>query len=72
MISSVQVKWKRGMYEVEIDTTQPPSLFKMQLFSLTGVPPERQKILVKGGTLKDDGDWTKVRQGNDLVVTPTS
>ncbi|QDZ26038.1 ubiquitin carboxyl-terminal hydrolase [Chloropicon primus] len=59
-IIKVQVKWKKGKYDVEVDTAQPPSLFKMQLFSLTGVPPERQKILVKGGTLKDDGDWTKV------------
>ena len=57
---AVQVKWQRGMYPVEIDTDQPPALFKMQLFSLTGVPPERQKIMVKGGTLKDDSDWTKV------------
>ena len=37
---------------MEIDTDQPPALFKMQLFSLTGVPPERQKIMVKGGTLR--------------------
>ncbi|KAJ2851456.1 deubiquitinating enzyme [Coemansia brasiliensis] len=28
--------------------------FKAQLYSLTGVAPERQKILVKGGQLKDD------------------
>uniref|UniRef100_A0A7S2T8K6 Ubiquitin carboxyl-terminal hydrolase n=1 Tax=Chloropicon roscoffensis TaxID=1461544 RepID=A0A7S2T8K6_9CHLO len=59
-VIKVQVKWQRGMYPVEIDTDQPPALFKMQLFSLTGVPPERQKIMVKGGTLKDDSDWTKV------------
>lgn len=39
--------------DVEIDTEQPPAVFKMQLFSLTGVPPERQKIMgVKGGLLK--------------------
>ena len=38
---------------MEIDTEQPPAVFKMQLFSLTGVPPERQKIMgVKGGLLK--------------------
>lgn len=37
---------------MEIDTTQPPYVFKCQLFDLTGVPPERQKIMVKGGLLK--------------------
>lgn len=51
---------------MEIDTDQPPALFKMQLFSLTGVPPERQKIMVKGGTLKDDSDWTKVCKDSTL------
>lgn len=32
----------------------------MQLYSLTGVEPNRQKILVKGGQLKDDADLTKL------------
>lgn len=31
-------------------------LFKAQLYALTGVQPERQKVMVKGMTLKDD-DW---------------
>lgn len=43
-------------YDVEVDLEEPGLTFKMQLFSLTGVPPERQKILVKGGQLKDDTD----------------
>jgi ubiquitin carboxyl-terminal hydrolase 14 len=34
--------------------------FKYQLFSITGVEPERQKILVKGGQLKDDADMSKL------------
>lgn len=29
-------------------------VFKTQVFSLTGVAPDRQKIMVKGGMLKDD------------------
>lgn len=37
---------------MEIDTSQPPYVFKCQLYDLTGVPPERQKIMVKGGLLK--------------------
>lgn len=35
-------------------------VFKFQLYSLTGVEPERQKILVKGGQLKDDTDLSKL------------
>lgn len=35
-----------------IDTDESPELFKTQIFSQTGVPPDRQKIMVKGGMLK--------------------
>lgn len=56
----MSVKWNKNAYDVEVDTTQPASVFKFQMFSLTGVPPERQKIMVKGGLLKDDSDWGKV------------
>jgi len=51
--SVVSVKWQKELFkDVEIDTSQPPYVFKGQLFDLTGVPPERQKIMVKGGLLK--------------------
>lgn len=52
-LCAVSVKWQKELFkDVEIDTTQPPYVFKCQLFDLTGVPPERQKIMVKGGLLK--------------------
>uniref|UniRef100_A0A8D3BPI1 Ubiquitin carboxyl-terminal hydrolase n=1 Tax=Scophthalmus maximus TaxID=52904 RepID=A0A8D3BPI1_SCOMX len=37
---------------VELNTEEPPMVFKAQLFALTGVQPDRQKVMVKGGTLK--------------------
>lgn len=50
---AVSVKWQKETFPgVEIDTSQPPYVFKCQLYDLTGVPPERQKIMVKGGLLK--------------------
>ena len=53
IIFAVSVKWQKELLkDVEIDTTQPPYVFKCQLYDLTGVPPERQKIMVKGGLLK--------------------
>ncbi|KAK6148700.1 hypothetical protein DH2020_016225 [Rehmannia glutinosa] len=59
---------------VEIDTTQSPYVFKCQLYDLTGVPPERQKIMVKGGLLKDDADWSKVgvKEGQKLMMMGTA
>lgn len=48
------VKHQGKRYDVELDPTSSGETFKYQLYSLTGVEPERQKILVKGGQLKDD------------------
>lgn len=50
----VIVKHQGKRYEVELDPTSNGETFKYQLYSLTGVEPDRQKILVKGGQLKDD------------------
>ncbi|KZV31826.1 Ubiquitin-specific protease 6 [Dorcoceras hygrometricum] len=72
---TVSVKWQKELFpKVEIDTSQPPYLFKCQLYDLTGVPPERQKIMVKGGLLKDDADWAKVgvKEGQKLMMMGTA
>jgi len=59
---------------IEIDVSLPPYVFKAQLYDLTGVPPERQKIMVKGGLLKDDGDWAAigVKDGQKLMMMGTA
>ncbi|XP_047147589.1 ubiquitin carboxyl-terminal hydrolase 6-like [Vigna umbellata] len=72
---TVNVKWQKEIFkEVEIDTTQSPYVFKCQLYDLTGVPPERQKIMVKGGLLKDDADWSTlgVKEGQKLMMMGTA
>ncbi|XP_074296054.1 ubiquitin carboxyl-terminal hydrolase 6-like [Silene latifolia] len=70
----VSVKWQKKTFPVEIDATQSPFLFKCQLFDLTGIPPERQKIMVKGGLLKDDADWAVVgvKEGQKLMMMGTA
>ncbi|KAN0119768.1 cysteine proteinase [Hyaloscypha variabilis] len=56
----VIVKHQGKKYDVDLDPTSLGEVFKFQLYSLTGVEPERQKILVKGGQLKDDTDLSKL------------
>lgn len=70
----VTVKWNKQSFDIEADTTQPPSVFKFQMYSLTGVPPERQKIMIKGGMLKDDSEWEKValKNGQKLMMMGTA
>ncbi|CAG8918349.1 unnamed protein product [Penicillium salamii] len=48
------VKHAGKRHEVELDPTSNGETLKYQLFSLTGVEPDRQKVLVKGGQLKDE------------------
>ncbi|EFN53318.1 hypothetical protein CHLNCDRAFT_25814 [Chlorella variabilis] len=72
---NVEVKWGKEKFAVEVDLEQPPAVLKTQLFSLTGVPPERQKIMgVKGGLLKDDGEWAKLglKAGQKLTMMGTA
>lgn len=70
------VTWgKQTFKDVEVDTTQTPETFKFQLYSLTGVPPERQKITgLKGGLLKDSADWKAVglKPGQKLMLMGTA
>ena len=48
----VKVKWGKERYDnVEVNTDEPPEVFKMQLFSLTGVPPDRQKVMISGAMI---------------------
>ncbi|XP_073535235.1 ubiquitin carboxyl-terminal hydrolase 14 [Phyllobates terribilis] len=69
-VYAVNVKWGKEKFDnVELNTDEPPMVFKAQLFALTGVQPDRQKVMVKGGTLKDD-DWgnLKIKTGMSLLM----
>lgn len=64
----MKVKWGKEIYpDIELNTEEPPLLFKAQLFALTGVQPERQKVMVKGVTLKDS-DWNNFKVVNVTII----
>ena len=47
------MKWaKEKLNDIELNTDEPPLVFKAQLFALCGVQPERQKLMVKGTVIK--------------------
>ncbi|XP_026740933.1 uncharacterized protein LOC113503276 isoform X2 [Trichoplusia ni] len=65
---SVKVKWGKEMYpDVEVNTEDEPVVFKAQIFALTGVQPERQKVVCKGVTLRDDS-WANFKLSNNALV----
>jgi len=71
----VIVKHQGRKHEVDVDPTSTGETLKYQLFSITGVEPARQKIIVKGGQLKDDTDMAqlglKPRQTLMMMGTPS-
>ena len=49
----MNIKWgKEKFSDVECNTDESPELFKAQLFALSGVAPERQKVMIKGAVIK--------------------
>ncbi|KAF7977861.1 hypothetical protein HWV62_2380 [Athelia sp. TMB] len=57
---NVHVKHAGKTYDLPLDPDQPASVFKDAVYQVTGVPTDRMKVMIKGGTLKDDTDWKKV------------
>ncbi|KAF9919144.1 Ubiquitin carboxyl-terminal hydrolase 14 [Lobosporangium transversale] len=71
----VNVKWSGKKFDdLELNLDEPGLVFKAQLFALTGVEPDRQKIIVKGGTLKDDADMNKLglKNGHTFMMMGTA
>lgn len=48
----VHIKHAGKTYDVRLDTDLPPAAFKDAVYQLTGVPPDRMKVMIKGGMLK--------------------
>ncbi|PBP22372.1 ubiquitin carboxyl-terminal hydrolase 14 [Diplocarpon rosae] len=70
----VIVKHQGKKYDIDLDPSSLGEVFKFQLYSLTGVEPDRQKILVKGGQLKDDTDLSKIgaKPGQTFMMMGTA
>ncbi|KAI9320771.1 hypothetical protein BX666DRAFT_2150088 [Dichotomocladium elegans] len=74
-IVNVNVKWSGKKFEnIELDTDESPEVFKYQIYSQTGVPPERQKIMIKGGMLKETTDLNKLglKNGHTFMMMGTA
>jgi len=69
----IKVKWGKEIFQdVEVDTDEEPMVFKAQLMALTGVQPERQKVMLKGAIISDDSwEKTKLRDGAMVLMMGT-
>ncbi|KAI8996329.1 cysteine proteinase [Trametes punicea] len=66
----VKIKHAGKVHDVQLDPDQPATVFKDAVYQVTGVPPDRMKVMIKGGILKDDTDWRKVapKAGQTFMV----
>ncbi|XP_055371484.1 ubiquitin carboxyl-terminal hydrolase 14 [Condylostylus longicornis] len=69
---TVKVKWGKEIFNsIEVNNDEEPLVFKAQLYALTGVQPERQKVMCKGCVLKDD-EWNmQLKDGLTILLLGT-
>lgn len=69
MSFSVTVKWGKEKFpDIELNTEEPVEVFRAQLYALSGVPSDRQKIMVKGKTIKDTFKGIPVKNGMMIMM----
>lgn len=49
---AVRIKHEGKVHDVTLDLDLPPAAFKEAVYQVTGVPPDRMKVMIKGGYLK--------------------
>ena len=49
---AVKIKHAGKTHDVQLDPELPAAAFKDAIYQKTGVPPERMKVMIKGGMLK--------------------
>lgn len=67
---TVNIKWGKEIFpDIVVTTDAELLMLKAQIFALTGVRPERQKIMIKGNILKDDNwETTKLKDGLTILM----
>ena len=74
-LSIVNVKWGKNTFrDVDCDTAQDVLTFKAMLYTLSNVPVDKQKVMVKGKVLKDENDLTTfgIKNGMMLMMMGTA
>eukprot|EP01089_Gocevia_fonbrunei_P015612 TRINITY_DN4609_c0_g1_i1.p1 TRINITY_DN4609_c0_g1~~TRINITY_DN4609_c0_g1_i1.p1 ORF type:complete len:466 (-),score=103.12 TRINITY_DN4609_c0_g1_i1:63-1460(-) len=74
----IVMKWQKKQFDIDTDLSLPGGVLKSQIWTLTGVPPERQKLMgiksLKGGKLDDDADLSTLglKAGSSFMLVGTA
>ena len=64
------IKWSNQKFDdVEVDSAESAVTFKTQLWTLTGVPVERQKLMAKGAWKGESESARPRRAGRGMPCT---
>ena len=73
---TVSVKWNKQVFDgVELNLADDIATFKGQVYALSNVPVEKQKLMAKGKILKDDTPWNSypgVKEGAQITLMGTA
>ena len=73
-VTLVNIKWGKQLLKLEIDLNENATVFKAQIYGLTSILPEKQKIFLKGGkSITDETDMKTVdlRDGSTIMLIGT-
>ena len=68
---AVNVKWGKEVYKgIEVNLEEDVLTFRTQIYCLSNVPVDKQKIMIKGvkGPLKDTDDLKKCNLKKDMTI----
>lgn len=72
----VSIKWNKQVFDgVELNQSEDILTFKSQVYALSNVPVDKQKLMAKGKILKDDAAWSAypgVKEGAQLMLMGTA
>ncbi|GMM30937.1 ubiquitin-specific protease [Martiniozyma asiatica (nom. inval.)] len=70
---NIKIKHAGKVYPIAVSPSENGLTLKLQISSLTDVPPDRQKVLVRGGPLKDDAILSTLgfKEGQTIMVLGT-
>jgi ubiquitin carboxyl-terminal hydrolase 14 len=69
---NVRIQWNKNNYDLTIDSNDSVLSFKENVYKITSVPPDRQKLMAKGawvGTLKNEIDLSKCNIKEGHIIT---
>ena len=71
----VNIKWGKQVFnDVEVNLDEEIEQFKAQVYAISNVPVDKQKVMVKGKIIKNESSWSAypMKEGITLMLMGTA